>query len=167
MRSSATILSAFAAGLVMGALGLPIYSAGAAGCSEQLFKDYLAGWAHNMPKLMTVYADNAVHEDKTVSANLSGKKAIGDFAQAWFNGFPDLSFTIVALNVAGNRGTAEWIANGTHKGDMPGMPASNKVMKVPGVSLFECSDGKVARVVEFWDNATVMKQLGFLPPATH
>jgi hypothetical protein len=40
MRHSLTILPAFAAGLMMGTLGLPINSAGAAGCSEQLFKDY-------------------------------------------------------------------------------------------------------------------------------
>jgi steroid delta-isomerase-like uncharacterized protein len=165
MRHSLTILPAVAVGLMMGTLGLS-NSAGAAGCSEQLFKDFYAGWSHDLPKLMVVYADDAVHEDKTVSANLHGKKEVEDFAKAWFKGFPDLTLTPTSVVVADNRGTAEWIATGTHKGDMPGMPTSNKVMKVPGVSVFECSDGKISRVVEYWDMATVMKQLGFLAPST-
>ena len=167
MRHSLTILPVVAVALMMGTVGLPINSAGAAdGCSEQLFKDYYAGWSHDLPKLMTVYADNAVHEDKTVSADLNGKKAVEGFAQSWFKGFPNLTLTPTSVNIAGNRGTAEFIATGTQKGDMPGMPASNKDMKVPGVSLFECSDGKITRVVEYWDMATVMRQLGFLAAPT-
>jgi len=166
MRHTGAILPALAVGLAMGALGLPINSAGAAGCSEQLIKDYYAGWSHDLPKLMTVYADDAVHQDKTVSASLNGKKAVEDFAQSWFKAFPNLTLTPVSVNVAGNRGTAEWIMTGTHKGDLPRMPASNKDAKLPGVSLFECSDGKITRVVEYWDMATLMRQLGFLPAPT-
>jgi steroid delta-isomerase-like uncharacterized protein len=167
VRHTLPTLSAFAVGVMMGTLGLPISSAGAAGCSEQLFKDYLAGWSHDVPKLMATYADDAVHEDKTVNANLNGKKAVEDFAQSWIKAFPDLSFTLTSAIVAGNRGTAEWIVTGTQKGDMPGMPASNKVMKIPGVSIFECTDGKIAHVVEYWDMATLMRQLGFLAAPTH
>jgi steroid delta-isomerase-like uncharacterized protein len=116
---------------------------------------------------MATYADDAVHEDKTVNANLNGKKAVEDFAQSWIKAFPDLSFTLTSAIVAGNRGTAEWIVTGTLKGDMPGMPASNKVMKIPGVSIFKCTDGKIAHVVEYWDMATLMRQLGFLAAPTH
>jgi hypothetical protein len=49
---------------------------------------------------------------------------------------------------------------------MPGMPASNKVASVPGVSIMECSDGKIKHDVDYWDYATVMRQLGFLPAAS-
>jgi steroid delta-isomerase-like uncharacterized protein len=68
--------------------------------------------------------------------------------------------------VADHRGTAEWIATGTDKGDMQGMPASNKVIKVPGVPVFECSDRKIIHVVEYWDMATLKRQLGFLAAPT-
>jgi steroid delta-isomerase-like uncharacterized protein len=165
MRQTLTIL-AFAVGLMVGTAELPMNSARAAGCSEQIFKDYYAGWSHDMPKLMAAYADDIVHEDKTVNANLNGKKAVEDFAHGWFKAFPDLTLTPTSVILADHRGTAEWIATGTQKGDMPGMPASNKVMKVPGVSVFECSDGKIIHVVEYWDMATVMRQLGFLPAPT-
>ena len=166
MRHSVTIIPAFAISLMMGSLGLPMNSAGAVGCSDKILKNYYAGWSHDLPKLTTVYAGDVIHEDKTVSANLHDKKAVEDFAQSWFKAFPDLTLTPVSVNVDGNRGTGEFIATGTQRGDMPGMPASNKAMRFPGVSLFECSDGKLTRVVEYLDMATVMRQLGFLPAPT-
>ena len=46
---------------------------------------------------------------------------------------------------------------------MPGMPAPNKVATFLGVSIMECSDGKIKHDVDYWDNATSMRQLGFLP----
>jgi len=39
------------------------------------------------------------------------------------------------------------------------LPASNKDMKVPGMSLFEYPDVKITRVAEYWDMATVTRQL--------
>ena len=167
MRHSLTILPAFAVALMMGTVGLPINSARAAdGCSEQLFRDFWAGWSHDMPKLMATLTDDVVYEDKTVPANLHGKKEVQDFAQAWFNAFPDMSFTLTSFIIDGNRGAMEWTSTGTHKGDMPGMPASNKVYKIPGVSIVECSNGKITHDADYWDNATVMRQLGFLPQPT-
>jgi hypothetical protein len=59
----------------------------------------------------------------------------------------------------------EWVATGTQKGDMPGMtPASNKVASVLGVSVAECADGKIKHNADYWDMATVMKQLCFWLP---
>jgi steroid delta-isomerase-like uncharacterized protein len=154
-----------ASGLVLG-LTISANSAGAAGCNEQLFQEFLAGWSHDLPKLMATLADDVVYEDKTVNANLHGKKAVQDFAQGWFNAAPDIAFTSTSMINAGNRGAIEWIGTGTQKGDLPGMPASNKVFKVPGVSVIECADGKITHDVDYWDNATFMRQLGFLPAAT-
>src|SRR5436190_2106304 len=104
-----------------------LYGYGLLRCLRSVGSSFLPlRWSQDLPKLSTIYADDAVHEDKTVSANFHGKKAVEDFAQSWFQAFPDLTLTPVSINVAGNRGTAEFIATGTQKGDMPGMPASNK-----------------------------------------
>jgi hypothetical protein len=56
------------------------------------------------------------------------------------------------------------LVSGTQKGDMPGMPASNKrIVDLAGASLMECEDGKIKRNVDYWDMATSMRELGFLP----
>jgi steroid delta-isomerase-like uncharacterized protein len=155
---------AFAAsGLTIGMLGFPLGSAGAAGCTEQLAQDFLAAWSHNdMPNLMAVYSDDIDFTDKTVNANMHGKKQLQDFAQGWFKAMPDMNFTTVSVITAGDKGTVEWVAHGTQKGDLPGMPATNKAVNVPGVSVLGCKDGKISYEVDYWDYATLMRQLGYL-----
>jgi steroid delta-isomerase-like uncharacterized protein len=137
--------------------------AAAQGCTEQLSQDFLSGWSHDLPKLLAIFTDDVVYEDKTVGAVLHGKKELRDFAEGWFKAFPDLSFTRTAYFIGGDRAAVEWVGTGRQKGDMPGMPASNKVASVPGVSIMECSDGKIKHDVDYWDMATTMRQLGFLP----
>jgi steroid delta-isomerase-like uncharacterized protein len=109
-----------------------------------------------------------MYEDKTVGAVLHGKEELRKFAEGWFMAFPDLHFTLSSTLISGNRAALEWVATGTQKGDMPGMtPASNKVASVQGVSVAECADGKIKHNADYWDMATVMKQLGFLATATN
>jgi steroid delta-isomerase-like uncharacterized protein len=111
--------------------------------------------------------DDVVYEDETVGAVLHGREELRKFAEGWFKAFPDLHFTLTSTLISGNRAALEWVGIGTQKGDMPGMsPASNKVSNVPGASIVECADGKIKHNADYWDMATVMKQLGFLAPAT-
>ena len=154
--------------LTIGLAGLPISPAGAAGCTEQLARDFLATWSHNdVSKLMIVYSDDVVLRDNAVNADIYGKKELEDFYQGWFNVMPDMSFTPVSVIIAGDQGTVEWVVSGTQKGDLPGMPATNKFAKVPGVSVLACKDGKITHEVDYWDYATVMRQLGYLSTPTH
>jgi steroid delta-isomerase-like uncharacterized protein len=149
-------------------LATPSKPAAAQGCTGSLFQDFISGWSGDIPKLLTTVTDDVVYEDKTVGAVLHGKEELRKFAEGWFKAFPDLHFTLTSTLISGNRAALEWVGTGTQKGDMPGMaPASNKVSSVPGVSIAECADGKIKHNADYWDMATVMKQLGLLPPPTH
>jgi len=150
-------------------LATPSKPAAAQDCTVSLFQEFLSGWSGDIPKLLTTVTDDVMYEDKTVGAVLHGKEELRKFAEGWFMAFPDLHFTLTStlISISGNRAALEWVATGTQRGDMPGMaPASNKVASVPGVSVAECADGKIKHA-DYWDMATVMKQLGYLPPATH
>jgi hypothetical protein len=58
MRYTLRILLALAMDLMNGTIGFPVNSVRAAdGCSEQLFREFLAGWSHEMLKLMATLAD--------------------------------------------------------------------------------------------------------------
>jgi steroid delta-isomerase-like uncharacterized protein len=61
--------------------------------------------------------------------------------------------------------TAEWTLSGTHEGDVPGLPATHKPFSVRGANLFELTGDKIRHNRDFWDVATVMRQLGRLPEA--
>ena len=54
--------------------------------------------------------------------------------------------------------------SGTHKGDLPGIPATGKRFpSVRGSTILELEAGKIRRESDYWDAATFMKQVGLLP----
>ena len=130
---------------------------------DQLFQDFTAGWSQDMPRLLSTVTDDVVYEDATLGVVNHGKEELRAFAQGFFNAFPDLHFTMTSCFVSGKLAATEWIGTGTHKGDMPGMPATNKVASIRGVSVIELQDGKIKHDTDYWDMATMMRQLGFLP----
>jgi steroid delta-isomerase-like uncharacterized protein len=150
--------------LTAGVLTTTATSAVAQGCTEQLARDFLSGWSHDVPKLIPLFTDDVTYEDTTVHAVLHGKEELRGFATSWFKAFPDLSFTPTSTIISADRAAIAWRGTGTQRGDMPGMPASNKTANVVGVSLLECADGKIKHTVDYYDMATIMRQLGFLDP---
>ncbi len=58
-------------------------------------------------------------------------------------------------------------AYGTHTGDLFGIPATGKPIRVSGIAIWRIRDGKI---VEHWhetDQMDLMHQLGVLPPPEH
>ena len=56
---------------------------------------------------------------------------------------------------------------GTHQGDLPGLPATGKPFSVRGSTIFEITADKICVVRDYWDLATVLRQVGLMgEPAT-
>lgn len=121
------------------------------------------GWSRDMTALMASYTDDVSYEDPGLDLALKGKEQVRDFAQSFFEAFPDLKAEITSTIVSGNRAASEWRFTGTQAGPLPGIPATNKVMDVRGASIYEFEGGKIKRKVDYWDFATALKQLGVLP----
>ena len=49
--------------------------------------------------------------------------------------------------------------SGTHKGDLPGLPATGKPFSLRGASIYELHDGKIKRNSDYWDMVTFLKQI--------
>jgi predicted ester cyclase len=54
---------------------------------------------------------------------------------------------------------SEWMLTVTQKGDRPGIPASEKHFSITGYSFGEFEDGKLKGRRDYWDFATLAKQL--------
>ena len=57
-----------------------------------------------------------------------------------------------------------WVSHGTYKGDSLGVPASGKVVSLPGFDLFRIADGKIAELWQDYETLKFMQQVGALPP---
>lgn len=74
-----------------------------------------------------------------------------------FDGF---HLEIVAAHCDGYRGSARWIATGTHTGEFFGIPGTGRQVRVQGQTFSEFEGGKVHRSYCSWDTASLLRQLG-------
>jgi steroid delta-isomerase-like uncharacterized protein len=71
-------------------------------------------------------------------------------------GFPDLTFIIHDLIATESRVCVRWTAEGTHLGDLAGLPATGRRLRFSGQTIYEIVGGRVAG---HWQ---VVDRLGFL-----
>jgi carboxymethylenebutenolidase len=79
---------------------------------------------------------------------------------------PDTSLTPVSRTVGENQLVDEMIFSFTHTEEMPwmlpGVAPTNRFVKVPLVVIVKFRDGKLAHEHIYWDQASVLKQIGLL-----
>lgn len=82
--------------------------------------------------------------------------------------FPDTRVEIVRIIGEGDWLAFHWVWTGTHTGDLPGLPATGKAVRLEGVSLDRMEHGKAAEIWDFDDQLSMLQQLGVIkpPPAT-
>ena len=127
---------------------------------------WLDAWnARETDRILACLTDDGIYEDVPLGVvNRTPSEARQFIAAAW-GAFPDLRFETTTAVVTGAHGVIEWTMLGTHAGDFPGMPATGRTFAVRGVSVLTLSGEKIRRVSDYWDFATVLRQLGFLPSA--
>jgi carboxymethylenebutenolidase len=79
---------------------------------------------------------------------------------------PDTTLTPVSRTIGENQLVDEMIFSFTHTEEMPwmlpGVPPTNRHVQVPLVVIVRFRDGKLAHEHIYWDQASVLKQLGLL-----
>jgi steroid delta-isomerase-like uncharacterized protein len=129
--------------------------------AEGLLENWAFAWSsHDVEKVIPPFTDDCVYEDVTLGIINHGKADLKTFASGIFEAFPD--FTI-HLFVAGSWAGAEWTMSATHKGDLPGLPATGKGFSIRGATVFELHGGKIRRNFDYWDMVTFLKQIGLMP----
>jgi steroid delta-isomerase-like uncharacterized protein len=125
-----------------------------------------AAWSsHDVERLLSFYTDDCVYEDLAVGKVNHGKEELRAFCKQGFTAFPDFKIETKSLFASGNRVCIEGIISGTHKGNIPGFPpATGKMFSVRAAHICELRGDKAFRVTDYYDLASVMRQLGLLPP---
>jgi carboxymethylenebutenolidase len=79
---------------------------------------------------------------------------------------PDTTLTPVSRTIGEEQLVDEMIFSFTHTQEMPwmlpGIPPTNKRVEVPLVAIVGFRDGKLAHERIYWDQASVLKQIGLL-----
>ncbi len=87
--------------------------------------------------------------------------------QMFANAFTDGKIELRKISVAGDIAVVEFIARGTHDGDLMGIAPTGRQMELPVCTVLEVRDGKILAEREYMDMLHLMQQLGVAPaPAT-
>src|SRR6202030_2859626 len=98
----------------------------------------------------------------------SGRAAVREFYANHFlpNIPPDFELISLSQTFGNDRTVEEFVISFTHSLDMdwmlPGMPATGRRVEFAFVGLIQFQDGKVAHEHLYWDQATLLSQMGVL-----
>lgn len=107
---------------------------------------------------------NHVNHDPSAAQLPPGREGFKMFAAAYRSAFPDLKMMIEEQVVEGDRVVTRWRAQGTHKGALPGLPATGKSATVTGIGIDRIVNGKIVESWANWDQFGMLQQLGAIPP---
>ena len=77
--------------------------------------------------------------------------------------FPDLTMTVQDQIADGDKVANRVLVRGTHKGEYMGMPGSGKTVEIGGIDILRMVDGKAVERWGYFDDLTLMQQLGAMP----
>jgi predicted ester cyclase len=126
--------------------------------TEQVFNQHDAG------RIKEYYSQGAKWHGGALGTVEGGENMINLFRSV-FSGIPDLRAVEQEVVAQGDTVVVRLVVEGTHKGNLLGIPATGKHLRWDAVDLYKLSGGKVSEVWAGDDFLAVMIETGaFKPP---
>lgn len=93
-------------------------------------------------------------------------RGLKDYKQStseMYNASPDVHFTIDDMVAEGDKVAVRFTLTGTHKGEIMGIPPTNKKLTIWGINIYRVVGGKFVEGWERADTLGLMQQLGVVP----
>ena len=121
--------------------------------------------AINGRNIEIINLDNFDKDIKAITAdgNIEGIDAFKAYYNNYLTGFSDAEFNIVDVFGQGDKVVKHWSFKGTHDGDFFGIPPTGKKIDLIGTTLVLMKDGKIIQEQDFFDNYSLLSQLGLIP----
>lgn len=97
------------------------------------------------------------------STTIQGLAAYQQFLSSNYTAFPDLHFTVEDLIAEGDRVVARYTGQGTHQGDLMGIPPTGKQVTVSNILITRIANDKVVEQWLNYDALGMLQQLGVIP----
>ena len=115
--------------------------------------------AHDVDKVASFYTSDVTYEDVPFAVQAHGTADFKKLVQGFYDSVPDLKLELVDCKSDEKGGWVEWTFSGTDKG----LFKTGKKFSVRGASVFQLRGNKVSANKDYYDAATIMKQVGALP----
>ncbi len=109
---------------------------------------------HDLKGMASLYASNAVGEE-VADPPARDRKGLEEGYRELFESFPDCRAEVLNLFAGGGQVAAEIRWTGTNLRPFRGQPATNKKSDLRIAYLFRIVSGKIERITEYYDSASV------------
>ena len=115
--------------------------------------------SHDIEKLLTLLTDDIMFEDVTFGVVMKGKDGFKQIYPTFITAAPDFKLEPKSWVTSDKSFALEMVFTGTQKGDLPSLPATGKSFSIRGCSFGEFENGKIKGRRDYWDSASLAKQL--------
>jgi len=109
------------------------------------------------------FAPDFVGHDPSSPGPVSGPQGVKNMVSTYRSAFPDMHLTIEDQIAEGDKVVTRWSARGTHKGELMGIPPTEKVVTMTGIMTTRIAGGKIEDAWENYDALGMKQQLGVVP----
>ena len=117
----------------------------------------------NLELVEELFAPDFVLHDPSVPQEVRGVEALKQYVTMYRTAYPDTRFTVEDQIAEGDRVVTRWTGQGTHQGELMGVPPTGKQVTVTGIELDRISGGKIEESWVNYDALGMMQQLGIVP----
>ncbi|MBN1459126.1 MAG: ester cyclase [Armatimonadetes bacterium] len=111
-----------------------------------------------------IYAQDVVVHDCSAPEDILGLDALKSFYAASHEGFPDLRVVFHDVLVSRDHIVFRGAIEGTHTGDLRGMPPTGRHVSFPCVAIDRIEGGKIVEEWVYFNVLDLLTQLGVSPP---
>jgi len=107
-------------------------------------------------------ANNYSYHEPTLG-DVNGRDGFQKLVTQYRTAFPDLQMKINQQFADGDTVITHWTATGTQRGQLFGIPPTNRRCTCDGIMITRLQDGKIVEDIEHWDVFGCLRQLGAIP----
>lgn len=120
--------------------------------------------AGHLEWLDEIYDSDYVHHDANLPPDVQrGRENWKRGFAPFYVAFPDLQATAEDVIAEGDRVVTRLTWNGTHKGDLMGVPPSGRAVNFSMIQIQRIANGKIVEGWVTFDALTMMQQIGAIP----
>jgi steroid delta-isomerase-like uncharacterized protein len=129
---------------------------------RRLLADFEAAWSGDAEAAGDLVADDIDYLEVPTGRRFESPDAIVTWIRETREWAPDFTIRTHDITIHGEDVTWEWVMEGTQTGDWPEVGTTGQPFSVPGVSVLQVRDGRIATCRDYWDRYDLMAQLGVL-----
>lgn len=129
-----------------------------------LVERHLAAFnAHDIDGAGAMLHEDVLYLDATFGEAQRGRMAaVDNLISPWVRAMPDLEWVLRGEPIVQGDGIAyEWTLTGTNTGPFMGIEGKNQKVELQGMSFVRVKDGQIVYKADYYDAATLGKQLGW------